>query len=334
MTLDRTSGQELVIDRRRVARHLLTAAGKILVHRNPQRNLRKVLTLLGMMPRSASAPLYTEDTEVEAQRCVVRRPLSEGPGPVCLLVTYSPDGRLWPHLVSYARSLRATGCRVVLIATTERTDLCCEDPGPDVVDAVVVRENHGLDFAAWTAVLRLWPWLWETSALWFANDSVYHSPGLFPAFADYVKASTADVVAATGSNQIEPHFQSYFFVLKSGALARRQTRAFFDSVRALVDKDEVIRSYEVKLESALEAAGNRVDVFYAPRNKDNPTMKDWRRLNAAGLPFVKVQLLRDNPSGVDLKDWRGHLAQYGFEPDEVQLHLGSLGLRAAALLAF
>jgi hypothetical protein len=319
------------IDRPRVARHLVTAAAKLLARRDPAHNLRKALSLLHAGGASAVVG-GVEDTDVEAQRLAVVRPLPDGGGPVCLLVSFSPDGRFWPHLLSYGRSLRASGCRVVLIATTDRADLRCLDPGPEVADAVVVRENHGYDFAAWASVLRLWPRLWDCEALWFANDSVYHAPGLFPAFAARIAASRAEAVAATASALFAPHVQSYFFVLKQAALARPATRAFFAGVRALADKNAVIRAYEVPLEAALEAGGATVEVLALQDGAGNASLTHWRALVEAGLPFVKVQLLRENPYKIDLSGWRGALGGFGFDIAEVELHLGSYGQPAAALL--
>lgn len=319
------------VDRPRVARHLATAALKLLAGRDGAHNLRKALTLLQAgSPAAIRAPGV--DTDVTAQRLSVARPLAEGPGPVCLLVSFSPDGRFWPHLLSYGRSLRAAGCRVVLIATTDRADLRCLDPGPDVADAVVVRENHGYDFAAWASVLRLWPWLWQCDALWFSNDSVYHAPGAFSAFAARVAASPAEVVAATASDLFAPHVQSYFFVLKRGALAHSGTRGFFESVRALADKNAVIRTYEVALEGALVQAGATVEVLAPLAGSGNPTLTHWRELAGAGLPFVKVQLLRENPYKIDLSGWRTAMAVLGYDLPEVELHLGAQTLPAAALL--
>ncbi|MFG1478560.1 hypothetical protein V5F53_07805 [Xanthobacter sp. V4C-4] len=322
---------EDAIDRPRAARHLATAALKLLARRDPAFNLRKALSLL-QAGRTAVVAGPAGDTEVDAQRLAVVRALPPGTGPVCLLVSFSPDGRFWPHLLNYAGSLRAAGCRVVLIATTDRADLRCLDPGPQVADAVVVRANHGYDFAAWASVLRLWPGLWESEALWFANDSVYHSPALFPAFAARVAGSAAPAVAATGCDLFAPHVQSYFFVLKRAALERAGTRAFFAGIRALADKDAVIRAYEVPLQAALEAGGARVEVLAQVPGAGNATLTHWRALLAGGLPLVKVQLLRDNPYKIDLSGWRATLQAGGFDLAALNLHLGAQPLPAAALL--
>lgn len=334
MMQEKAAGQppaHAAIDRPRVARHLVTAAGKLLLGRDPAHNLRKALSLLHAGSETAVAG-PGEDTPVEAQRLAVVRPLPAGEGPVCLLVSYTADGRFWPHVLSYARSLRASGCRVVLIATTDRADLRCLDPGPETADALVVRENHGYDFAAWASVLRLWPRLWDCEALWFANDSVYHTPARFPAFAARIAVARAPVVAATASDLFAPHFQSYFFVLKREALGLAGTRAFFSGVRALADKNAVIRAYEVPLEEALKAAGAEVEVLSGAAAAGNATLTGWHTLVEAGLPFLKVQLLRENPYKVDLSGWRRVTAALGFDVAEMELHLGAYTLPAAALL--
>ena len=42
----------------------------------------------------------------------------------------------------------------------------------------------------------------------------------------------------------------------------------------------------------------------------NPTSDLWRQLLSAGFPFIKRELLRDNPTGVsDVMEWRDVVAQ-------------------------
>jgi lipopolysaccharide biosynthesis protein len=39
-------------------------------------------------------------------------------------------------------------------------------------------------------------------------------------------------------------------------------------------------------------------------NRQNPTHKAWSTLMKKGCPFLKIQLLRDNPLNVDLGNWQ------------------------------
>jgi hypothetical protein len=58
----------------------------------------------------------------------------------------------------------------------------------------------------------------------------------------------------------------------------------------------------------------------AIRNPLNPTSDLWRQLIQAGFPFIKRELLRDNPSEVaDLEDWRDEvIARFGAIPEAIE----------------
>lgn len=315
-----------------VAKQLFAAGAGVLAGENPVRRLRKVLRLLSV-PRP---PGGRADADVlDAGFRALRLPsLTEAPGPACLFVAYAPDGRFFAHTLRYCADLRRQGFKLVLIAVTDRPDLDCLDPGQEVADALVVRENHGYDFAAWASVLRHMPELWGAPELWFANDSVYHAAVPLAATIARARASVAEVVAMTQSAEIAPHFQSYFFLLKEPALRREATRRFWADVRALADKNQVIRDYEVGQKAALEAGGLKVEaLFPVPGGEgDNHLHQGWRALLAGGFPFVKAELLRDNPYGADLSAWRDTLAAHGFEVPEIAFHLGARPDGAAALL--
>ncbi|BAF89110.1 glycosyl transferase [Azorhizobium caulinodans] len=318
----------------RVARYLASAAVKVFTGFDATADLRKAL---GLMVAPETVEEMPEDKALEGMgRRVVRALAPADQRPVCLFVTYSPDGRIWPHVISYCKDLKAGGCRLVMIVTTDRTDLKCYDPGLAVADSLIVLENFGYDFSAWARVLRLWPELWAAPALWFANDSVYNSPSVLASMLERVKRSVADVVALTESTAFRRHFQSYFFVLRPNALASEPVRAFFGEMRAIFDKQKVIETCEVPFPSILSSAGLMVDVLYPLGLTDaraaNPTLMAWNELLKNGFPFVKVQLLRENPMHVDLSKWRADLKACGFRMDEVEMHVGSHRIPAAALL--
>ena len=64
----------------------------------------------------------------------------------------------------------------------------------------------------------------------------------------------------------------------------------------------------------------------------NPTLDGWRQLvSRHRFPFVKVQLLRDNPNGNDISDWREIVAQAGYDTALIEAHLRRVRPDAAAL---
>lgn len=314
-----------------IARQLVAGAGLVIAGQNPARRLRSAvrrLALLGTPTGVMPAPLEEE----AALR--VQRPLRLAPGqPACLFMAYAPDGRLFPHTLRYCADLRAQGISVFLLIATDRSDLCCLDPGPEVADGILVRGNAGYDFAAWAAALRALPELWEAPELWFANDSMYHSPALLPGLVQRVRTSPSDLVALTASAEVAPHVQSYFFVLKAPPARREGVRRFWDEVRPLADKLDVIRQYEIPHRARMEAAGLTVDVLYStPEGPGNHLQREWRGLLKQGFPFVKVELLRDNPFNLDLAGWREVLGVAGFPVADIEFHLGARPQGAAALM--
>lgn len=326
-----SNGRASLPARLAIVRQFLAAAGLVLAGRNPMRRVRSAVRRLALLQDPAGvapAPLE-EDAALRVQR-----PLALATGQsVCLFMAYAPDGRLFPHTLRYCADLKAQGLQVLLIVATDRTDLRCLDPGPEVVDGILVRGNAGFDFAAWAAALRLWPDLWAAPEIWFANDSMYHSPTLLPAMVRRVRESGADLVAMTASAEVAPHVQSYFFALKAPPARRADVRRFWEEVRPLADKLEVIRRYEIPHRARMEAAGLSVEVlFETPAGPGNHLQREWRALLDQGFPFVKVELLRDNPFTLDLSDWRACLSGHGFVVDEIAFHLGTRPQGAAGLM--
>lgn len=329
MSEDRWPGLPLRVD---IAKQLGLAGLEVMRGVNPVRRIRKALRLLSAAPLAPSKP----DRDLLEPAFRVLRPLarSEPRHPLCLFVTFASDGRPWAHTLRYCADLRRLGLKLVLILVTDRPDVQGLDPGPEVADAVMVRENHGYDFAAWARVLQDRPDLLDAPEVWFVNDSVYHSNAALEAMARRVRASTADVVALTESAEIRSHFQSYFFVLRTRALKHPRVRAFWAEILSLGDKMEIIHRYEAGQRAMLDEAGLRIEILFPSQvgARMNRLHLGWRGLLEAGFPFVKAEVLRDNPYGADLSGWRELIEAKGFDVSEVAFHLGAQRDGAAALL--
>jgi len=212
--------------------------------------------------------------------------------------------------------------------------LAVDDPGTEVCEAVIARENAGFDFASWALALRLAPELWSARTLIFANDSVYGPFGDFAGILQQIEDTPADVVGLSGSDEKEPHFQSFFFAIRGAALQNPATHRFWRNVKILGSKREVIAAYELSMLSRFSAAGLRCEtLFHASRwqGDRNPTHFRWRELIDAGFPFIKVELLRDNPEELDLTGWDTLLREKGYAPQLVNTHLDAVRPDAPAL---
>lgn len=262
----------------------------------------------------------------------VRRLRSDADERTCILACFAADGRVGARALALGRAWRGGGYRVLLVVASERPGALEWDAAwSDACDGLLVRRNFGYDFGSWSAALRALPEDWCPSILALANDSVYGPLRGFDALLAQVEQSAADVVGLTDSYDYWHHLQSYLTFYKPGAFRSRAFRRFWRTTWA-GERGDIIWHAELRLLQAMKAGGLRVDVLYpAPAGSTvNATLQQWRELIASGFPFVKVQLLRDNPEGVDLGGWQRVLVDAGFDPAAVEVDLGPRFERSSA----
>jgi hypothetical protein len=192
------------------------------------------------------------------------------------------------------------------------------------------------------------------SILLIANDSVYAPLAPLGPFLDRMDFTHADVWSATDSWQHRYHLQSYLIAFSGAAMASLAFWNFWDGVRNVRSKWSVIRHYEIGLtahllaaklrcaavfethdlvrhaENLLHTSAKQEDVGGLPpalrhvaqralgaaarRVAVNPTIDLWLLLAEAGSPFLKRELLRDDPNCTpDLAIW--HQLLRGRAPD-------------------
>ncbi|MFL9870939.1 FkbM family methyltransferase [Paraburkholderia megapolitana] len=236
-------------------------------------------------------------------------------GEAALFVTHSPDGKLKPHVRLFIAALRRQSIHVTLIVSADAAWFDQDALPLDEIDTLVVRENHGLDFAAWAHVLQLEPELFDAETLYLLNDSLIgpFNDVLFEKLLARLRSEPADMVGLTESWEYQWHIQSFFLALRRRALASPVLQGFFNKVRVLPTKDEVIQRYEINFAPTLRAAGISCEVLFPSENRNNRTLFDWRRLIEEGFPFVKVMTLRDKIEGVDNSNWRATLKAQGYD---------------------
>jgi len=181
-------------------------------------------------------------------------------------------------------------------------------------------------------------------SLLIANDSVYgplHPLADIQARQNFV---TADVWSMTDSWQHRFHLQSYFVAFGPMALCSRAFLDFWRGVRNLRSKWAAVRFYELRMTQHYQRAGLRcaamwdyvglveamLDLDAAPEPEEKPALMDaalrvvarfvarhaqrrvalnptsdmWLVLLERGYPFIKRELLRDNPGNApDLQLW-------------------------------
>ncbi|GJE83911.1 rhamnan synthesis F family protein [Methylorubrum thiocyanatum] len=202
-----------------------------------------------------------------------------------------------------------------------------------LVDVVICRENIGYDFASWRVGfegLRLH----EYGEVVFANDSCY-GPCKDPAsLFDSLSSSKSDLWGVAVNHQYRPHVQSFFMVFRRALIESGFASYFWSNVNPPPDKLNIILDYEVGLSSAVENAGfkigglinfvtpdlevrnrvaedniphfagvewEKVRQYILTENYPNPLQLYWKESMRCGCPLIKVELLRDNPLGANVK---------------------------------
>ena len=246
---------------------------------------------------------------------------------VALFTAHLPDGRLKPNAGPYLTALSDAGVAVVLIAAVD-APFAIEPHLKARLAGIYVRENRGFDFAAWAHFMRAEPGVFAAETLLLLNDSLI-GPFTLQALKqllERIRGHSADVVGATDSSEHGWHLQSFFIALKRKALSNRALHIFFQQVRMLDDKDQVIKAYELTFAAQLQAAGLVCKALFPSHDGTNLTVFHWRRLIEAGFPFVKTLTLRGvfEEQGVDVRGWRETLKAAG-----AQLAIAEATLEAA-----
>lgn len=232
---------------------------------------------------------------ISAARYVMPKPLQAVGGEHAIFVAYAATGMLLPFVRPFLRMLRDEGVAVSLVVNTDRP-VALDDDLLALVASAMVRENKGYDFGAWAHMLRLAPQLYGADCLYIINDSIV-GPSNEAAFADMmikVRQNKADLLGLTETLERGWHVQSYFLRVSAPLLQSYAFQLFVSSIAVIADKDAIINAFEVPLARRVAEAGFTVDSVFKVDEARNPTLFAWKRLLAAGFPFVKQSLLRNS----------------------------------------
>jgi lipopolysaccharide biosynthesis protein len=260
---------------------------------------------------------------------------------VCLFVHYDRDGILAPHVLYYLRALRACGFQICLISSNLDMGHADVPALRDVAGTLVLRENGGLDFGAWQDAIGA-GFADGFRHVLLANDSVYGPLRPLAPILDPVFSSDIQAWGMVESQERGWHLQSWFLLLRNDIWRRREIQDVLALPFRGMSKDEIIKAGEIGLGRALQSAGavcgaaNRTvppPVFPRARQPTNPMHFDWSRLVRTGaVPFIKVELLRDNPMGIPgTQHWPRLVEEAGYDPDLIATHLARVRPRDAVM---
>lgn len=229
------------------------------------------------------------------------------------------------HITFYLKALREHCAEITFLSTAPLPEAELAKVRP-YCGTTLLKENVGLDFGMWKHALdRMEVGDWDEIVL--TNSSVFGPLwSLAPAF-DRMSRSACDFWGMTDNLEIAWHLQSYFLVFKRSVLGSAAWRSFWSAVLPYRNKDQVVRSYEVGLSVFLVENAFRAEALVPIRSlpplpfpirlvkkrNRNPTTFYPTLLLERGMPFVKAELLRDNPARIPLGPTRRAIDAAGFD---------------------
>ena len=256
-----------------------------------------------------------------------------------VFVHYDKDNLIDDYVYFYLKELQKVSDYIVFVTVVKlsindinKLNTICND--------VILRENVGYDFMSYKVGLESFDYQIYDEVV-ICNDSVYGP--LYPLENIFNKMSTkrCNFWGMTSGKEISYHLQSYFIVFKKQILHSEAFQSFWDNVQVLDNKRDIIEKYEIgltkylisygfkplayadykpKLLNVLKAKLKRitlykviVKLYILLRGKyklPNPlainlTHQYWKELLIYKQnPFIKIELLRDNPVQVKIDDYQ------------------------------
>jgi GT2 family glycosyltransferase len=222
-----------------------------------------------------------------------------------IFVHYDPNGQLSLNCLRYLSELSQHSD--IFFVSSSRLLVQNEEAINSlkmVCSNILVRSNSGYDFGCWShAIQKNYQYLCEYEAVLLCNDSVIAGFSDLGNFFELSMSIDCDFIGMTASLTPTWHLQSYFVFYKRQLFCSDLFRCHWADIRVLGSKYHIIMNYEVEWSTVLRRLGFRGRSFYDKMiSHENPTHMFWKELLLEGYPFIKKELIRDNPLSCDLHD--------------------------------
>ena len=274
---------------------------------------------------------------------------------------YDKENLVAPYILVYLKALQSVASTIIFVSTSTLNDETKKRLYP-YCKKILLRDNEGYDFMSYKFGLSSIDYA-EYDEVVLCNDSVY---GPFYPLSDIFSTMQTEDVGMWGMTEnyeLNYHLQSYFLVFRQTVLQSDAFKTFWERVHMLSSKEEVIKAYEIGLSRDLLQHGfkleaySRVEVSLKEKillqlrtltlekikrkltsllrptdtpstvGEVNPTLTLWKTLIVdAKMPFIKRELLRDNPKGVNIDDAYETIQSISeYDVSLIRQHLAQLG---------
>ena len=136
------------------------------------------------------------------------------------------------------------------------------------------------------------------------NDSFWGPISPLKELFDRIRGSEADMIALTDNLMYFPHLSSPFTVYRKSIIQSALFWDIWDNIQVWEQKRDIVKQYEVGISSKLKGSGFKLESLYSQYANGNIFHTEWRQLiEGQNFPFIKVSLLRDNPSNKNIDGW-------------------------------
>jgi lipopolysaccharide biosynthesis protein len=306
-----------------------------------------------------AAERYHHDGDASAFVCETHQELPAQPPhgrrTLVLFAHFDLQGVVDPYVAYYLKALHGLGATIVFVSASPALAPESAAAIQPLCAGIYTRRTLSLDFGSWHlawSILRERGWsLDQFDRFVLANDSVYGP--LFPIEEMWSSFHDADMYGAIESVVQGPHLQSFFLVWDLNARTRAFLNDFWDGFRYVVDKQLLIRRYEVGISARARRAGLSIKPFLSvdavratyglsPAHERFRLLSRRRSVNTSiyfwdGLiehlrfPFLKASLPRNNTPWQDsLTNLREFIEEHTAYPYElIQANVDRLGLGEA-----
>ena len=184
-----------------------------------------------------------------------------------------------------------------------------------------MRRNSGYDFGCWSHVIQEnYDDLSNYEGVILCNDSVWGPLNNFSDVFDKINLNKDyDFYGLSSSTSPQWHLQSYFILYKQRIVSSALFKQHWSSIGVYKNKFDIIMNYEVGWSCLLKRLGYKgISLYGEVTSAENPTHVSWEYLLAYNYPFIKKELLRDNPLQIDLSNLPKILSQY---PEKWSSHI-------------
>jgi rhamnosyltransferase len=252
----------------------------------------------------------------------------------CIYAHYDPGSTVDAYVLNALEGLAAAGLQTIFLSSCRSLDSASRERLRPLTTHIITTSNLGRDWGLYHEGIRFARERSEPTSLTLLNDSVYIIASSLQSLFDRVASSGLDIAGATDSFQQRYHLQSYFLHFNKDALDSGLIDEWLASYVPVADKTYIINAYEIGVSRRAEELRLQVGAVWpyvwlrdsvahalAPRTFPglrsgamslNPTHFYWDTLVRQGCPFLKVELLRENPEDLaDVEDFEEILTRLG-----------------------